>query len=203
MKGLACFFLALLFLAGPAWSQTGSASSDVPSAEHARAEVFGGFSLAGGGPPQGGGKSAVDYGFNGGADFHLFPHVFLVGDVSQYSDPTDSVNTASDTAFLVGPRYLVAVGRNSPVSVFGECLAGGNSFHNNGQSYTFLYNSDTTFAFAADVGLDYALSRRLSLRLEGGYLHSTLDYSTYGGPAIPASTSNNRGRFAVDAVYRF
>ncbi|MGB6973807.1 MAG: outer membrane beta-barrel protein [Terracidiphilus sp.] len=203
MKGLSCLALTLFLYAGSTWSQTGPAPGDVPSANRARAEVFGGFSFAGGGASQAGFATGIDYGFNGGADFRLRNHIFLVGDVSQYNDPTNNVDTSSDTVFLFGPRYLVALRPQSRVSLFGEFLAGGNAFHNSGQSYTFLYNSATTFAFAAEGGLDYAWSRHWSTRFEGGFLHSTLDYSTYGGPAVPATAPNSRGRFAADVVYRF
>jgi hypothetical protein len=187
----------------PGWSQARTYSPDATSGPPGRLEVFGGFSLAGGGAPEGADTTGTDYGFNGGAAFHLISHVFLVADVSQFFHPQGGVDTTSDTAFLLGPRYWVPVGSNSRLSVFGEFLAGGDTYHNNGQFYTFRYNNATTFAMAAEGGLDYALSRHLTARFEGGYLHSTLDYSTYAGPANPAATPNNRGRFAVDMVYRF
>lgn len=198
------FALAGIFISNsPAWCQAHPKASDVPSASNAEGEVFGGFSLTGGGASQAGGATGAEYGFNGGADFRLMPHFFLVADVGQFSHPTQSVDSTSDTTFLFGPRYLVSMRHNPRVSIFGEFLAGGDTYHNNGQAYTFAYNSATTFAFAVQGGADYALSRHMSVRFEGGYLHSTLDYSTYGGPPTPATTSNNRGRFAVDFVYRF
>ncbi len=163
MRGLACFALVSV-LAVPSLGQAGSASSDVPSAARARAEIFGGFSLAAGGAQQAGRVTGTDYGFNGGADFRLFPHIFLVADVSQYSDPTDGIDKSSDTAFLFGPRFLVPFSHNSRVSVFGEILAGGDLFHNSGQSYTFTYNNATAFAQAVQGGLDFAWNRRVSTR---------------------------------------
>lgn len=186
-------FCAIL-LSTQAWSQV---TVDVPSAEQARADVFGGFSLAGGG------VLGTNYGFNGGADFRLFPHVFLVADVSQFSHPKNGENSSSDTAFLFGPRYLIPIRSNSRTSAFGQFLAGGDTFHNNGQTYTFTYNSATTFALAAEGGLDYAWNKRFSARFEGGYLHSSLEFSTYGGPANPSATASNRGIFAADVDYRF
>lgn len=203
MKVLLFALVSSLIFNSPAWCQVHPNASDVPSASNAEGEVFGGFSLAGGGAPQAGGATGAEYGFNGGADVRLMPHIFLVADVSQFSHPTQSVDTTSDTAFLFGPRYLISLHRNARVSVFGEFLAGGDTYHNNGQAYTFDYNSATTFAFAVQGGADYALSRHLSTRFEGGYLHTNLQYSTYGGPPNPATAANNRGRFAVDFVYRF
>lgn len=200
-----CSFLGLcLFLCGlPAWSQSHPASTDAASAAKTKSEFFGGFALAAGGFPQEGGNAGTSYGFNGGLDFRLFSRVSLVIDVSQFFHPSHGVNTTSDTAFLFGPRYLMPVRPNSRASVYGEFLAGGDTFHNTGQSYTFQFNSATTFAVAAKGGLDYAWTRHASVRFEGGFLHSTLDYSTYGGTPNPATISNNRGLFAVDLVYRF
>lgn len=181
----------------PTFSQAHPPSTDVPSAADARAEVFGGFSMAGGG------LNGNGYGFNGGADFRLLHRVFLAADVNQFKDPPQPSNTMSETVYLVGPRFLVPLRPSSRTSVFAEFLAGGDTFHNRGQAYTFTYNSATTYALAADAGVDYAWSRHLSTRFEGGYLHNRLKYSTYGGPPSPSSAAENRGRLVVDLVYRF
>ena len=181
-----------------AWSQARPTSGDVSSAEHARGEIFGGFSLVGGG------LLNTGYGFNGGLDVRISRRVFVAVDVNEFHDQSLSpVNPTSETVYLFGPRYLVPIHPNSRTSIFGEFLLGGDTFHNGGQAYTYAYNSATGFAFAGDGGLDYALSRHLSTRFEGGYLRSTLHYSTYGGPVSPATTANNRGRFAANLVYRF
>lgn len=108
----------------------------------------------------------------------MAPHIYLVVDVSQFSHPAESVDSASDTACLFGPRYLISLRHNAPVSVFGEFLAGGDTYHHNGQAHTFDYNNATTFALAAQAGLDYAWSGHVSTRFGGDYLHRTLDYST-------------------------
>lgn len=188
----------MILFATQACSQARPTSRDVPSAGQARGEIFGGFSLAGGGVLKTG------YGFNGGLDARISSRIFVVVDVSRFFDPSPSpVNPMSETVYLFGPRYLVPIHPNSRTSIFGECLLGGDAFHNGGQAYTYAYNSATGFAFAGDGGLDYALSRHLSTRFEGGYLRSTLRYSTYGGPVNPATTANNRGRFAANFVYRF
>lgn len=203
MKVRSLLALCSLMCSVPAWSQAHPPFSDVPSAAKTNGEFFGGFSFAGGGFPREGGGAGANYGFNGGLDFRLFSRVSLVIDVSQLFHHTPNVNASSDTAFLFGPRYLLAVRPNSRASVYGEFLAGGDTFHNSGQAYTFQFNSATTFALAAKGGLDYAWTRHMSTRLEGGYLHSTLDYSTYGGKPNPATVSNNRGLLGVDVVYRF
>ncbi|HEY2469337.1 MAG TPA: outer membrane beta-barrel protein [Terracidiphilus sp.] len=200
-----CSFLALcpILFAAQTWPQAHPTSGDVPSAARAQGEIFGGFSLAAGGASQQGSATGAQYGFNGGLDFPIARHFYLVAEVSQFSHPTGGVNTTSDTAFLFGPRYLIPLRPNSRVSVFGEFLLGGDAYHNTGQAYTIAYNSKTSFAFAIQGGLDYALSRRLSARFEGGYLRNTLYFSSYGGPPNPATASNNRGRFVIDFVYRF
>jgi hypothetical protein len=197
MKAALLSALCTLVLAAPGWCQVHLDSSDVPSAEQAKAEVFGGFSLADGG------VIGTGYGFNGGADFRMGHHFFVVIDVSQFSDPSQPSNTMSDTAFLFGPRYLTRIHPGSRASVFGEFLAGGDTFHNGGQAYTYRFNNSKDFAFAAEGGVDYAWNRHMSTRVTGGYLYGRLHNSTYGGPANPSYTANNRGRFAVDFVYRF
>jgi len=192
-----CVFCVPL-LATQAWSQARPTSKDEPSAGQARAEVFGGFSLAGGG------LLNTGYGFNGGLDVPVASRIFVVVDVNRFIDQSISpVNPTSETVYLFGPRYLVPIHPNSRTSIFGELLLGGDTFHNGGQAYTYAYNSATGFAFAGEGGLDYALSRHLSTRFEGGYLRSTFHYSTYGGPVSPATTANNRARFAANFVYRF
>jgi opacity protein-like surface antigen len=190
------FVLCAILSSVQAWPQAHPTSGEIPSAEQPKAEIFGGFSLAAGG------VAGTGYGFNGGVDFRIAHRIYAVADVSQVTDPKPSgVNTMSDTAYLIGPRYLFAV--RPRASIFGQFLVGGDAFHNSGQSYTFSYNTATTFALEAGGGLDYALNRHVSTRLEAGYLHGSLKYSTYGGPANPGSVANNRGRFVVDLVYRF
>lgn len=197
-------FLALcsLLCGVSVWSQSQPTSQDVPSAAKTKNEFFGGYSRTFAGYPSEGEASGSNNGFNGGLDFRLFSRVSVVIDVSQFFHPSQGEST-SDTAFLFGPRYLIAVRPNSRMSVYGEVLGGGDTYHNSGQAYTFQFNSATNFAFAAKGGLDYAWTRHASTRFEGGYLHTKLDWSTYGGTPNPATVSNNRGLFGVDLVYRF
>ncbi len=194
-------FCSILALSLPATIQLRAQArpgSDRTSASQASVEVFGGFSLAGGG------ITGSSYGFNGGADFRLVPRIFLVGDINQFhlSSPSSS-NTESETVYLVGPRYLVPLHSSSRTSVFGQFLIGANTFHNGGQAYTYEFNNATSFALSGDAGVDYAFSRHLSARFQGGYLLTKPKYSTYGGPVTPSSASDNQVRFAMDVVYRF
>jgi hypothetical protein len=193
-----CSFLALGLPSAIQLRAQARPGSDTTSASRASVEVFGGFSLAAGG------VTGTSYGFNGGADFRLIPRIFLVGDINQFhlSSPSSS-NTESETVYLVGPRYLVPIHSSSRTSVFGQFLIGGNTFHNGGQAYTYEFNNATSFALSGDGGIDYALSRHLSTRFQGGYLFTKPKYSTYGGPANPSSASDNQVRIAVDVVYRF
>ena len=188
-------------------SQANPSSRDIPSAEQAKAEIFGGLALAGGRAPTNGGGATTGmvWGFNAGADFRLFPHIFVAADVIRFpvTSSGSASDSTSDTFFLVGPRYLVRVRSAPRASVFGEFLAGGNTYHNSGQAYTWAYNNATNYAFTVDGGLDVSVSRRLGLRFEAGYLRSKLTVSTYGGPANPPYVTDNLGQFAVDAVYRF
>ena len=192
-----CVFCVPL-LATQAWSQARPTSKDEPSAGQARAEVLAVFPspvVAFSIPAM---VSTADF------DVPVASRIFVVVDVNRFIDQSISpVNPTSETVYLFGPRYLVPIHPNSRTSIFGELLLGGDTFHNGGQAYTYAYNSATGFAFAGEGGLDYALSRHLSTRFEGGYLRSTFHYSTYGGPVSPATTANNRARFAANFVYRF
>ncbi|WP_348263120.1 hypothetical protein P8935_00855 [Telmatobacter sp. DSM 110680] len=193
-----CSLLALCLSTAIQLRAQAHPGSDATSASQASVEVFGGFSLAGGG------LTGTSYGFNGGADFRLVPRVFLVADINQFHVPSpSSSNTESETVYLAGPRYLVPVHSSSRTSLFGQFLIGGDTFHNGGQAYTYEFNNATSLALSADGGVDYALSRHLGARFQGGYLLTKLKYSTYGGPVNPSSASDNQGRFAVDIVYRF
>lgn len=188
--------LCIVAFAPSVWCQAQATSSEIRSADQ-DVEVSGGFSLAGGG------ATGTGYGANGGFDVRVHPRIFIVADIDQFYDysPSSSDST-SETTFLFGPRYIVAH-PSTRTSAFGQFLLGADAFHNAGQAYTWQYNSATSLAFAVEGGLDYALTRHLSARFTGGYLHTRLTNSTYGGPVIPSSIPNNRGRFAVDVVYRF
>lgn len=190
-----------------AWPQAHPTSNDVPSAEQARAEIFGGFALVGGSAPtnSGGNSTGVGWGFNAGADFHLAPHIFAVANVMRFpiSSSGSAIDATSDTMFVFGPRYLVRIRSAPRASVFGEFLAGANTYHNDGQPYTWAYNNATNFAFTADGGVDWSVARRLGIRFEAGYLRTRFTVSTFAGPANPAYVTDNLGQFAVDLVYRF
>lgn len=196
MKGSSLLAVCIVLFSYCACSQAQSASSEVRSADQ-DVEVSGGFALAGGG------AIGTNYGVNGGLDFRVHPRVFIVADLHQFhSSSPSSSNSTSDTAFLFGPRYLV-VRPSKRSSVFAQFLIGADSFHNAGQTYTWQYSSATNLAVAADGGFDYAFTRHLSARFTGGYLHTRLTNSTYGGPVTPAYIPNNRGTFDADLVYRF
>lgn len=207
MKARCFLAFCLTLFSVSASCQSLPGESDVPSAEQARAEVFGGFALEGGRAPANGGRSATGsaWGFNGGADFRMFPHIFLVADVIGFplTSSGSSSNSSSDTFFLFGPRYLVHTRSQPRVAVFGQFLAGGDTYHNTGQPYTWAFNNATNLAFTADGGVDLSVAKRLGLRFEAGYLRTKLTVSTYSGPANPPYVTENLGLFAVNVVYRF
>lgn len=198
--------LSIAFSAASAWSQNPPAPSDVPSALNSRFEIFGGFALQGGRAPNNAGRNETGTarGFNGGVDLRLVPHLFAVANVIQsFPSSASGSDTTSDTIFLFGPRYVARARSNPRFSVFGEFLAGCNTYHNSGQAYTWAFNSATNYAFTAGGGFDYAWSRHLGIRFDGGYLRTRFTLSTYGGPANPPYITNNLGQFSVDMVYRF
>ena len=196
MKVFSGLALCAILISQYAAAQAHSNSSEIRSADQ-DVEVFGGFALAGGG------SLGTGYGASGGLDFRVHPRVFIVVDLNEFSSQSpSSSNSTYDTAFLFGPRYIVAR-PSSRTSVFGQFLVGADSFHNGGQPYTYQYNTATNFAIMPGGGLDYALSRHLGARLTGGFLHSRLANSTYGGPVTPSTVGENRGVFVADVVYRF
>jgi hypothetical protein len=156
-------------------------------------EVSGGFAIAGGG------TVAPGMGFNAGIDARAHGPLYIAAETTWFSVAHQAADGASDTAILAGPRYRMG----GATAVFADFLAGAYVFHNRGQPYTWSYNDGSSFALAADMGADVAWGRRLAIRPQGGYFFTPLTNSTYGGPANPAHTSLNRGRFGIGLAYRF
>ena len=156
-------------------------------------EVSGGFALAGGG------TVAPGVGFIAGIDARARGPLYFAAETTWFSVSHEAAYGASDTAILAGPRYR----RGGATAMFVDFLAGAYIFHNRGQPYTWAYNDATSFALAADLGADVAWGDHLAFRPQGGYFFTPLTNSTYGGPANPAHTSLNRGRFGIGVAYRF
>jgi hypothetical protein len=156
-------------------------------------EVSGGFALAGGG------TLGANFGFNAGFDARAHGPIYIAAETNYLRHPHDTNDGSADTAVLAGPRYRWGGAR----AVFADFLAGADTFHNAGQSYTWNYNNATNFALAADAGADLPLSRRLAIRPLGGFFWTLLTNTTYSGPTNPAHISSSRGRFAIDVTYRF
>ncbi len=160
-------------------------------------EAFGGYSLGAGG------ALGTHSGFHGGVDFPLTSHVEGVGEVGYLIIGTYGTGIMSETSFLLGPRYEVPLTGADHTLVFSDVLVGVDWFHNGRQSYTWIYNDGSGFALAADGGVENRLSRHFALRGLAGYFYGRLTNSTYGGPANPATTGNNRARVELSAVCRF
>ncbi|MFP5237697.1 MAG: hypothetical protein ACLGSD_17515 [Acidobacteriota bacterium] len=189
------FTTILLFCAAFAAAQ----SEPSPKAALPRAELYGGFAGAGGGP-LGFGK-----GWHFGSDFRMHGPLYFVVDGSQTWDgnqPGNGINNMSNSNSLFGVRYWFRP-FPSGASLFTQGLAGIDSLRNSGQSYTWNYNNATSPALAADLGLHIPLTTHWSTAFQGGYFWTLLKNSTYGGPVSPANVTLNRGRFFVDVVYHF
>jgi len=103
---------------------------------------------------------------------------------------------------LFGPRYDLPVSSSSRFAPFLDGLIGIDRFHNEGQAYTWVCDSHTAFA-RVDGGVDISLMRRLSLRVQAGYLGPRLTFSTYGLPPNPTTTFAGRFVSGAGLVFRF
>ncbi len=187
-------FSPLLLLASGALASSQAAA---PRPVAPKADLYGGFAVTAGGPV-GWGK-----GYSAGGDFRLHgSSLYLAIDGTGFWEKAPYGNSSSENVALFGPRYRLRIPSNG-MAIFGDLLAGMDFFRNKGQSYTWTYNDATLPALAADAGIDIPLSTRLAIRPQAGYFWTRSKNSTYGGPASPANTIVNRGRFVVDLVYRY
>ena len=170
----AVFYAACLMLA----TSTTVFAQDVP-----KAELFGGYSWAGGN----------FHGWNSSITGNVNKWFGIVGDLSgHYGSELDGTIRINEDAhsFLVGPRISL---RGKRLNTFTYAVFGATRFH---QSATIadqkLSRSDTGFSLAIGGGLDIKVSERIAIRA------FQLDYfrPTFFGEA------HNRGRLAFGFVFR-
>jgi hypothetical protein len=150
-----------------------------------KAELFGGYSWAGGN----------FHGWNTSVSVNVNRWLGVVADFSgHYGTETDGIVREKQSAhsFLFGPRF--ALRKSKRVTPFAYALVGGMRFNDNitipGQAFSA---SDTGFNMALGGGLDVKVSERLAIRA------FQLDYlrpNFFGEP-------HNRGRLAFGIVLRF
>jgi opacity protein-like surface antigen len=164
-----CSIAIVLVTLLPAWAQ------DVP-----KAEVFGGYSWAGGN----------FHGWNASVTGNITKRFGVVADFSgHYGSEVDGVLIQEDAhSFLFGPRFAFRGKRLTP---FVYALFGATRFH---ESATIggqhLSDSDTGFSSAVGGGLDIKVNDRVAIRA------FQLDYfrPNFFGEA------HNRGRLAFGVV---
>lgn len=148
-----------------------------------KAEVFGGYSWAGGN----------FHGWDGSITGNVNKWFGVTADFSgQYgSEPAGTIIIKQDAhSALFGPRFTV---RNKKYSPFAYALFGVTRFHESATiSGQKLSESDTGFSSAIGVGLDVTVNDRVAIRA------FQIDYfrpNFYG-------EAHNRGRIAVGVVFR-
>lgn len=96
-------------------------------------------------------------GWNGGAEWIIFPHIGIAADASGYYR---SGITQYD--FLVGPRVSATFGKVRP---FAQVLFGLAKVNEGGLS-------ETPFAGGGGGGVDYKVFHNFSWRVQGDYIHT-------------------------------
>ena len=159
------------------------ASLPAVAQEVPKAEVFGGYSWAGGN----------FHGWNASLTGNVNKWFGVVADFSgHYGNEVDGVIRINEDAhsFLFGPRFSL---RKKRVTPFGYALFGATRFHESATiAGQFLSDSDTGFSSALGGGLDVKVNDRVAVRA------FQLDYfrPNFFGEA------HNRGRLAFGVVLR-
>lgn len=133
-------------------------------------------------------------GLGGGASFHLYRMLEVLGEFDSYVGTGGAANTTALFDYLIGPRVVFA--HSSRLSPFADFMAGGQYLHNGSTQHSYYYANGGGAAVAADGGIDIRLTSRLALRTQAGFIHSV-----FATP--PTTTSNNRMRAGSFLVYRF
>ncbi len=121
-----------------------------------------------------------------------------IGHNRQSSTTDPSINGATETVltYMVGPRFYPFGHRK--ITLFGDALFGGGYLHAGVPAvppFPQQTLNTAAFAWAGEVGADYAIRDHWAVRVEGGYL-STRFYSS-------ASGSQGNERVIVGVVYHF
>ena len=133
-------------------------------------------------------------GLGGGAVFHVYRILEVVGEFDSYIGSPGVANTTTLFDYLVGPRLVLV--RRSRLTPFADFMGGGQYLHNGSTQHSYYYGNGGGAALAADGGIDIRLSRHLALRAQAGFIHSTF-------VTAPTTTSNDRLRAASFLVFRF
>jgi peptidoglycan-associated lipoprotein len=168
MRKLAVSVIFLLGLVWPAAAQQPAAVSP----EATRFDFSGGFSLMRSNAPPGTCGCFSLYGANGSAAFNFNSWIGAVADVGyvRASSITSADRSLSITSFLFGPRFSLRTRRRfTPYAqvLFGEGRGSGTLL-----SGTTTPVTDNAFALALGGGVDYALTRRFSVRAQVAYLQT-------------------------------
>jgi hypothetical protein len=139
-------------------------------------------------------------GWDVGVDTPVNKWIDVTMDISQYRTTLDFGEHLNTLTFLFGPRIPIPVRRTSRVKPFGDFLFGGANGRQNNFFDSQKFTSSVTFAWSADGGVDYRLSRHFLLRGEGGFLYARFNTSdNQAQPYFPAG----HPRISTGVVYRF
>lgn len=195
MKRTLYFVLALL-LAQPLPSLLHAQQSAIYGKDTPRFDVSVGYERIQANAPPG---ICNCFGANGGyLDFNVWlkPLFGVVGQFTgaQQSNISSLGQNLTLTTFMGGPRFMFPIHRVVP---YGEFLLGAahgsNSYFPIGNTYE---TSASSFAYAPGGGVNFDISRRISVRLvEAHYLHTSL----------PNGTTNHQNQLQIGAgiVFRF
>lgn len=135
---------------------------------------------------------------NGGSgyvEYNLNSFVGLVGDFGGYANTKTGIDAKALT-YLFGPRFSW---RHSRLSPYAQFLFGGG--------YTWSGPTSTTqnaFATAAGGGLDYNLTKRISIKpIQVEYVMTQFDSVKLGGAARAFGSHQNDVRYSAGIVFKF
>ncbi|HXN63809.1 MAG TPA: outer membrane beta-barrel protein [Candidatus Acidoferrales bacterium] len=189
MHKLAVSVILLLGLSLPLAAQQPAAAS--PEATHF--DFSGGLSLMRSNAPPGTCGCFTLYGASGSAALNLNSWLGIVGDVGYVRDSsiTSSDRSLSILSYLVGPRFSLRTRRR--ITPFAQVLFGDARGSGTLLSGATTPVTDNAFALTVGGGLDYALTRRWSVRGQVEYMQTR----------FPNEVNNreNNLRISFGAVY--
>lgn len=184
--------VAVLF-SGVAWSQASS-----PRKRHfPGADVYAGYSLFA--PPAYIFPSPPpDTGFGFGGDLYL-SHWLAVAAESYWMHVTfDPEDKSSSVTAFGGPRVFLHLGSHGRIVPYADFLGGAVTYgHLVGFNQPFANSASP--AFATDAGVDVRAFGPFSVRVQGGYVHTSF---TAAYPPDP-NVRNQHGRLLIEGVWRF
>ena len=164
-------------------------------------QVFGGYSYV---PTSFSFVGSGENGWNTALDINSRKWVGFTADFAQYFStfsegggvPNDSAKTYT---FLFGPRVSVPLSKAPKVTPFGHFLIGAAHISEN-SSYAGEFSTSTSFAWDFGGGADFRLTRHLSLRGEGNYLHN---HFVTSDNQLQTRVADWHGRISTGVVFRF